>query len=126
MSISRCSPLRLEFFFDESKLISSEDGDSNMDDAVDGEHGTPDSSKVTMLQNPPKVFLRRFNNKWKIGRRWLYWSKPPGRPIIGVMKCDACEELKIEGIGSRIWGGNKCSTIQLSAVKQHKKSDDYK
>ena len=117
--------LDLNFCFGESKLISSEDG-SNMDDVDDGEHGTPDSNEVTMLQNPPKVFLRRFNNKWKIGRRWLYWSKPPGGPIVGVMKCKACEVFKLGGIGSRTWGGSGCSTIQLSAVKQHEKFDDHK
>ncbi|KAG0593808.1 hypothetical protein M758_UG021100 [Ceratodon purpureus] len=113
-------------FGESGRVISSEDGDSVMDDALDGEHGTPDSSDVTMLQNPPRVFLRRFNNKWKIGRRWLYWSKPPGGPIAGVMKCLACEEFKLGGVGSRTWGGTGCSTIQLSAVKTHEKSDDHK
>ena len=47
--------LDLTFCFGESRLISSEDGDSNIDNTVDGEHVTPDSSEVTMLQNPPKV-----------------------------------------------------------------------
>ena len=61
--------LDLNFCFGESRLISSDDGDLNMDDAVDGEHKTLDSSKVITLQNPSKFFLRRFNNKWKIGRR---------------------------------------------------------
>jgi hypothetical protein len=55
--------LDLNFCFGESRLICSEDGDLNMDDAVDGEHETPDSNEVTILQNPPKVFLRRFNTK---------------------------------------------------------------
>ena len=55
--------LDLNFCFGESRPITSEDGDLNMDDAVDGKHGTPDFSEVTMLQNPPKVFLRRVNNK---------------------------------------------------------------
>ena len=64
--------LDLNFCFGESRLISGEGGDSNMDDSIDGEHETPDSNEFTMLQNPPKVFLRRFNNKWKIGLRWLY------------------------------------------------------
>ena len=40
------------FCFRESRLINSEDGDSNMNDVVDGEHTTPDSSEFTMLQNP--------------------------------------------------------------------------
>ena len=118
--------LDLNFCFGESRLISSDDGDSNLDDAVDVEQGTPDSNEVTMLQNPPKVFLRKFNTKWKIGRRWLYWSKPPSGPIVGVMKCEACEEFKLGGVGSRTWGGSGCSTIQLSAVKQHEQSEDHK
>ena len=64
--------LYLNFCFGESRLIGSEDKDSNMDDAVDGEHGTLDSSEITMLQNSPKVFLRSSNSKWKIGCQWLY------------------------------------------------------
>ena len=40
--------LDLNFCFGESRLISSEDEDSNMDNVVDGEHGTPDSSEVIM------------------------------------------------------------------------------
>ena len=59
--------LDLNFCFGESRLINSEDGYLNMDNAVDGEHGIPDSTKGIMLQNPSKVFLRRFNNKWKSG-----------------------------------------------------------
>ena len=55
--------LDLIFCFGESRLISNENGDLNMDDAVDGEHRTPDSNEVTMLQNPPKIFLRRFSSK---------------------------------------------------------------
>ena len=47
--------LDLNFLFGESRLISIEDGDSIIDDAVDGEHETPDSNEVTMLQNTPKV-----------------------------------------------------------------------
>ena len=41
--------LDLNFLFGESRLITIEDRDSNMDDAVDGEHETPDSGEVTML-----------------------------------------------------------------------------
>ena len=59
--------LELNFYFGEFRLLSSDDGGSNIDDAVDGEHRTSDSSKITMLQNPPNIFLRRFNSKWKIG-----------------------------------------------------------
>jgi hypothetical protein len=111
------SQLDLNFCFGESRLIGSEDVDSNMDNAVEGEHKTPDSNEVTMLQNPRKIFLRIFNIKWKIGRRWLYWSKPFGGAIIGVMKCEACEKFKLRGICSRTWGRSGCSTIQFSAVK---------
>ena len=97
-----------------------------MDDAVDDKHGTRDSSEVTMVQNPPKVFLCKFNSKLKIRCQWLYWSKPPGGPIVRVIKCEACEEFKLGGIGSRTWDMSGCSTIQLLAVKQHEKSDDHK
>ena len=45
--------LDLNFCFSESRLISVEDEDSNMNDVVDGEHGTPDSNEVTMLQTHP-------------------------------------------------------------------------
>ena len=55
--------LGLNFCLSESRLISSADGDLNMDDAVGGEHGTPNSSEVTMLQNPPKIFLRIANER---------------------------------------------------------------
>jgi hypothetical protein len=42
------------------------------------------------------------------------------------MKCEACEEFKLGRRGSKSWGGSGCSTIQLSAIKQHKKFDDHK
>ena len=103
--------LDLNFCFGESRLVNSEDKNSNIDGAVDDEHGTLDSSEVIMLQIPLKIFLCRFNNKWKIGRQWLYWSKPPGGPIVGVMKYQACEKFKLRRIGSRTWGGSGCSTI---------------
>ena len=93
--------LDANFCFGESRLISRENGNSNMDDVVDGEHRIPSSSEVTMLQNPPKVSLRIFNINWKIGRRWLYWSKSHGGLIVGVMKCEAYQKFKLRGIGSR-------------------------
>ena len=117
--------LDLNFFCD-SRKISSEGVDSNMDDAIDGEHKIPDSSEVTMLQTPPKIFLYRFNIKWKIGRRLLYWSKPHVGPIVKVMKCEACQEFKLGEIGSQTWGMSGCSTIQLSIVKHQEKSNDHK
>ena len=30
-------------------------------------------------------------------------SKPHGGPIVKVMKCEACEEFKLGGIGLRTW-----------------------
>jgi hypothetical protein len=88
-----------------------------MDDAVDGEHETLNSNEIIMLLNPSKIFLRVFNNKWNIGRRWLFWSKPSGGRIVGVTKCKACEKFKLGGIYLRIWGGSGSSKIQLSVVK---------
>jgi hypothetical protein len=47
--------LNLNFYFGETRLINSEDGNSNMNDAVDavdGEHRTLDSNEVIMLLNP--------------------------------------------------------------------------
>lgn len=41
--------LDLNFCFKRSRLTSSEDGGLNMDDGLDVEDGTPDSSEVTML-----------------------------------------------------------------------------
>ena len=32
-----------------------------------------------------------------------YWSKLRGGLIIGVMKCEACDEFKFGGIDSRKW-----------------------
>jgi hypothetical protein len=58
----------LNFCFGESRLINSEDRDSNKDDAVDGEYGTPDSSEVTMLGNPPKVSLTQIQQQVE------YWT----------------------------------------------------
>ena len=40
-----------------------------------------------------QVIIRKFNQKWKVGRSWLYYSKPPGGPLAGIMKCSACEEF---------------------------------
>ena len=88
------------------------------------EHRIP--MKSLCYKTHPRFFLSKFNSKWKIGRRWLYWSKPPGGPIIGVVKYEACEEFKLGGVCSRTWGGNGCSTIQFSSVKQHEKSKDHK
>lgn len=48
--------LDLNFRFGELRLHSSEDRDSNVNDAVDGEHGIPNSSEGTMLQNHPRFF----------------------------------------------------------------------
>ena len=42
------------------------------------------------------------------------------------MKCDVYEKFKLGRVGSRTWCGSGCSTIQLSLVKQHEKSDDHK
>ena len=34
-----------------------------------------------------QVITQKFNEKWKVGRSWLYYSKPPSGPLAGIMKC---------------------------------------
>ena len=104
-----------------------------MDDG--GEVGNAPSVLSTMVPGvrvglglqQSQVITQKFNQKWKVGRSWLYYySKPPGGPLAGIMKCSACEEFRTNSVGSRIWGATGCSTIQILAVKMHKKSDDHK
>jgi hypothetical protein len=70
----------------ESTTINEED--CNIDVEVDIVN-TPDATEVTLLPNSSRALIRKFNNKWKIGRCWLYWSKPPHGPVTRVMKCEA-------------------------------------
>jgi len=86
---------------------------------------TPDSCEVTLLPNPYRVFLQKFNSNWKIGCHWLYWSKPLCGPIAKVMKCKACEKFKLGRISAKTWDGSGCSTIQLLTIKQYEKFDDH-
>ena len=49
-----------------------------------------------------QVITQKFNQKWKVGRSWLYYSKLLGGPLVGIMKCSACEEFRIGSIDSQI------------------------
>lgn len=42
---------------------------------------TSNSNEVTLLPNPPTIFLQKLNDKLKNGHCWLYWSKLPLGPI---------------------------------------------
>lgn len=75
--------------------INNEVDSDNMDVEVDPDCGTPDSSEVTMLQTHLKIFLQKFNSKWKIGRHWLYWSNPLDGPIARVMKYEAYKDFRL-------------------------------
>jgi hypothetical protein len=124
----------LNFYFNVT-IEQGSDGDSTMV-MVEGREvdsivflintSTPNAAEVQLRHHPPRIFKRNFNPKWKIGRTWLYHLKPAGGPIVGIMKCEAYQEFMTGGVGSKIWGGIGCSSIQRSAVKLHEKSDDHK
>jgi hypothetical protein len=109
----------------DSTMVTDEGRDVD-NTAPPGNTSTPDIGEVQLLHHPPRIFKRNFNPKWKIGHTWLYYLKPASGPIAGIIKCEACQEFMTGGAGSKIWGGIGCSTIQISAVKLYKKSDDHK
>jgi hypothetical protein len=90
----------LNFYFNVT-IEQGSDGDSTMV-MVEGREvdsivflintSTPNAAEVQLLHHPPRIFKRNFNPKWKIGRTWLYHLKPAGGPIVGIMKCEACQD----------------------------------
>ena len=122
--------LNLNFFVNVSDEGPEPSSPTPMDDrevrnaAADAVNTVVPNVRVGLQQS--QIITQKFNQKWKVGRSWLYYSKPPGGPLAGIMKCSACEEFRTGSAGSRIWGAIGCTTIQISAMKMHEKSDDHK
>ena len=106
--------LNLNFFVNVSDQGPEPSSPTPMDD---GEVRNAAADVVSVVPNvraglqQSQIIIRKFNQKWKVGRSWLYYSKPLGGPLAGIMKCSTCEEFRTGSAGSRIWEATRCTTI---------------
>ena len=102
-----------------SSLNMDNESDSQSDDDVGND----------VIQEPAHVipnqerYRRVFKASWKIGRPWLLHYRPNDGPATCIMKCAACQEMRVESRWGTCMG---CKSLQKSAVKVHEKSVDHK